>query len=70
MAGWLALDYRAHLQRGETVMVLGADGSAGQLAMQSARVLRAGLVVGAPREGSPQATVLPRSWDMKAARRP
>ena len=49
LAGWLALDYRAHLQPGETVLVLGAGGSAGQLTMQSARVLGAGLVVGAAR---------------------
>jgi NADPH:quinone reductase-like Zn-dependent oxidoreductase len=49
LAGWLALDYRAHLQPGETVLVLGAGGSAGQLAVQSARVLGAGMVVGAAR---------------------
>jgi NADPH:quinone reductase-like Zn-dependent oxidoreductase len=49
LAGWLALDYRAHLQPGETVLVLGAGGSAGQLALQSARVLGAGLIVGATR---------------------
>jgi NADPH:quinone reductase-like Zn-dependent oxidoreductase len=49
LAGWLALDYRAHLQPGEAVLVLGARGSAGQLTMQSARVLGAGLVVGAAR---------------------
>ena len=49
LAGWLALDYRAHLQPGETVLVLGAGGSAGRLAMQSAHVLGAGLVVGAAR---------------------
>src|SRR6202044_429682 len=49
LAGWLALDYRAHLQPGETVRVLGAGGSAGQLAVQSARALGAGLVVGAAR---------------------
>jgi NADPH2:quinone reductase len=49
LAGWLALDYRAHLQPGETVLVLGAGGSAGRLAMQSARILGAGLVVGAAR---------------------
>jgi len=49
LAGWLALDYRAHLQPGETVLVLGAGGSAGQLTMQSARVLGASLVVGAAR---------------------
>jgi NADPH:quinone reductase-like Zn-dependent oxidoreductase len=49
VAGWLALDYRAHLQPGETVLILGAGGSAGRLAMQSARVLGAGLVIGAAR---------------------
>ena len=40
--GWVALDYRGHLQPGETVLVLGAGGS-GQLAVQSARILGAGL---------------------------
>jgi NADPH:quinone reductase-like Zn-dependent oxidoreductase len=49
VAGWLALDYRAHLQPGESVLVLGAGGSAGQLALQSARVLGADRVVGAAR---------------------
>jgi NADPH:quinone reductase len=49
LAGWVALDYRGHLQPGETVLVLGAGGSAGQLAVQSARILGAGRVVGAAR---------------------
>ena len=49
LVGWVALDYRAHLQPGETVLVLGAGGSAGQLAVQSARILGAGRVVGAAR---------------------
>ena len=49
LVGWLALDYRGHLQPGETVLVLGAGGSAGQLAMQSARILGASRVVGAAR---------------------
>ena len=49
LAGWLALDYRARLQPGETVLVLGAGGSAGRLTTQSARALGAGLVVGAAR---------------------
>jgi len=49
IVGWVSLDYRAHLQTGETVLVLGAGGSAGQLAVQSARLLGAGLVVGAAR---------------------
>ncbi len=49
IVGWVALDYRAHLQPGETVLVLGAGGSAGQLALQSARILGAGRIVGAAR---------------------
>ena len=49
LVGWLALDYRGHLRPGETVLVLGAGGSAGQLAMQSARILGADRVVGAAR---------------------
>jgi NADPH:quinone reductase-like Zn-dependent oxidoreductase len=49
LAGWVALDYRGHLQPGETVLILGAGGSAGQLAVQSARILGAGRVVGAAR---------------------
>ncbi|WP_327403355.1 zinc-binding dehydrogenase [Streptomyces sp. NBC_01288] len=49
LAGWIALDQRAQLQSGETVLVLGAGGSAGRLAVRSARVLGAGRVVGAAR---------------------
>jgi NADPH:quinone reductase-like Zn-dependent oxidoreductase len=49
IVGWVALDYRGHIQAGDTVLVLGAGGSAGQLAVQSARVLGAGRVVGAAR---------------------
>src|SRR6201996_5047100 len=49
LVGWTGLDYRAHLQAGETVLILGAGGAAGQLAMQSARILGAGRVVGAAR---------------------
>ena len=49
VAGWLALDYRAHLQPGESVLVLGAGGAAGGLTVQSALALGAGLVVGAAR---------------------
>ena len=49
LAGWVALEYHGHLQPGETVLVLGAAGTAGQLAVQSARILGAGRVVGAAR---------------------
>src|SRR6201986_2916992 len=53
LAGWVALDYRGRLQAGETVLVLGAGGSAGQLAVQSARILGAGRGVGAARGQTP-----------------
>jgi NADPH:quinone reductase-like Zn-dependent oxidoreductase len=49
LAGWVALDHHGHLQPGETVLILGAGGAAGQLAVQSARILGAGRVVGAAR---------------------
>jgi NADPH2:quinone reductase len=51
LVGWVALEYHAHLQAGETVLILGSGGSAGHLAVQSARILRAGRVVGAARGG-------------------
>jgi NADPH2:quinone reductase len=62
LVGWVALDYRAHLQTGETVLVLGAGGAAGQLAMQSARIQGAGRVVGAAR-GKALAQVADRGAD-------
>jgi len=43
MAGWVALDYRGHLRPGETVLILGAGGTAGQLAVQAVARPRAGL---------------------------
>jgi NADPH2:quinone reductase len=48
-AAWLALTYRGALQPGETVLVLGASGAVGQIAVQAARVLGAGRVVAAAR---------------------
>ncbi|MFJ4920307.1 zinc-binding alcohol dehydrogenase family protein [Streptomyces sp. NPDC088725] len=48
-AGWTALEYRARLAPGETVLILGASGVVGQLAVQTARLLGAGRVVAAAR---------------------
>jgi NADPH:quinone reductase-like Zn-dependent oxidoreductase len=45
MSGWLALTYRAELARGETVLILGATGVAGQMAVQIAKLLGAGRVI-------------------------
>jgi NADPH2:quinone reductase len=53
LAAWLALTWRAELRPGEDVLVLGASGVVGQLAVQAARLLGARKVVAAARdEGS------------------
>ncbi|HYC80555.1 MAG TPA: zinc-binding alcohol dehydrogenase family protein [Solirubrobacterales bacterium] len=49
-AAWLGLTWRAELQPGEHVLVLGASGIVGQLAVQAARLLGAGKVVAAARD--------------------
>ena len=51
IAGWLAPAWRADLQPGETVLVLGATGQAGNVAVQVAKLLGAGRVVAAARAG-------------------
>ena len=50
LAAWLALEWRAKLQDGETVLVLGATGPVGQIAVQAARRLGARRVVAAGRD--------------------
>jgi NADPH2:quinone reductase len=47
LAAWLALTWRAGLRPGETVLVLGATGAVGTIAVQAAKVLGAGRVVAA-----------------------
>jgi NADPH:quinone reductase len=49
MAGWLPLAWRAPVRAGETVLVLGATGTVGLVAVQAARLLGAGRVVAAGR---------------------
>jgi NADPH:quinone reductase-like Zn-dependent oxidoreductase len=49
MSAWLSIKERARLEAGETVLVLGATGVAGQLAIQIARHLGAKRIIGAGR---------------------
>jgi NADPH:quinone reductase-like Zn-dependent oxidoreductase len=49
LAAWLALTWRAKLQPGEHVLVLGASGVLGQIAVQAAKLLGAARVVAAAR---------------------
>jgi NADPH:quinone reductase-like Zn-dependent oxidoreductase len=49
LAGWLPVAWRAPLAGGETVLVLGATGTVGLVALQAARLLGAGRVVAAGR---------------------
>jgi len=49
MSAWLSLKERAGLARGETVLILGATGVAGHLAVQAARHMGAVRVIGAGR---------------------
>jgi NADPH:quinone reductase-like Zn-dependent oxidoreductase len=49
MSAWVGLVERAHLQSGETVLVNGATGTAGRLAVQLAKYLGAGKVIASGR---------------------
>src|SRR5450432_242761 len=50
ISSWVALTKRASLRHGQSVLVLGATGTAGQLAVQIAKHLGAGRVVAAGRD--------------------
>jgi NADPH:quinone reductase-like Zn-dependent oxidoreductase len=52
LAAWLPLAWRADLAAGETVLVLGATGVVGQIAVQAAKLLGAGRVVAAGRDAA------------------
>lgn len=52
MSSWIALRLRAPIQPGQGVLVLGATGNAGRMAIQIAKLLGAGRVVGAGRQVS------------------
>lgn len=53
LAAWLPLSWRARMRPGETVLILGATGISGLLAVASAKLLGAGRVIAAGRD--PQA---------------
>jgi NADPH:quinone reductase-like Zn-dependent oxidoreductase len=63
LAGWLALEMEANVQPGETVIVLGATGPAGQVAMQAARLLGATRVVTTTRSESARQALQSRGAD-------
>src|SRR5262249_56789971 len=50
VAAWMALSWRGQLRLGEHVLVLGASGNVGQIAVQAARLLGAGRVTAACRD--------------------
>src|SRR5213080_1098097 len=50
LTGWLAVEWRAHVQGGERVLILGATGVVGLVALQAARILGASRIVAAGRD--------------------
>jgi len=62
LAAWLGLEWRGRLAPGETVLVLGASGVVGQIAIQAAKLMGAARVVAAARD----AEALERARDLGA----
>lgn len=50
LAAWLPLFWRAEMQAGETVLIIGATGTSGKLAIEAARIAGAGRIVAAGRK--------------------
>jgi NADPH:quinone reductase-like Zn-dependent oxidoreductase len=70
LAAWLGLSWRARLQPGESVLVLGANGALGSIAVQAAKVLGAGRVVAADRDADRLARQRERGADATVALSP
>ncbi len=64
MSAWAALVERAHLQPGETVLVNGATGTAGRIAVQLAKYLGAGKVIATGRNEAELQEVLQLGADV------
>ncbi|TIM24058.1 MAG: zinc-binding alcohol dehydrogenase family protein, partial [Mesorhizobium sp.] len=60
LSSWVALNHRSKFQRGETVLINGATGSAGALAVQIAAYLGAGRIIATGRNKAKLAS-LPES---------
>ncbi len=67
LAAWVPLESVARVQRGETVVVLGATGAVGRIAVQVARLLGAGRVVGVGRDAGRLADLEPLGVDATVA---
>lgn len=67
MAGWIALEWRARLQPGEGVLILGASGNVGRIAVQAAKLLGAGRVIAAARNETALAELTERGADATVA---
>jgi NADPH:quinone reductase-like Zn-dependent oxidoreductase len=50
LTGWLAVEWRGNVHQGDKVLVLGATGVVGLVAVQAARILGAGRIVAAGRD--------------------
>lgn len=63
VAGWLSLTMAGDLKHGETVLVLGAGGTVGQVAVQAARLLGASRVVAVARSADARDRALRQGAD-------
>jgi NADPH:quinone reductase-like Zn-dependent oxidoreductase len=59
MSSWIALRQRVELRAGQNILVLGATGNAGQMAVQTAKLLGAGQIIAAGRNASRLARLPP-----------
>jgi NADPH:quinone reductase-like Zn-dependent oxidoreductase len=55
VAAWMSLSHRGRVGLGEQVLILGAAGAVGQIALQAARILGAGRVIGTSRSNEGRA---------------